>query len=69
MSQYRRIRVDIYPGKAQTMVAVVAQVVQGAQRRDRLVYRAAVDNVSSDTAAALLRVAADELHSAADRLM
>jgi hypothetical protein len=69
MGEYRRIRVDIYPGRAQTLIAVTAETVRGGRRDVRLVHRAAVDLVDAATVAALLRVAGDECHDAADRLI
>ena len=68
MENYRQIRVQIHVGRSQSFVAVVAQVVQGGRRHDRLLHRAPVDLADASTVAAALRVAADELHEAADRL-
>jgi hypothetical protein len=69
MQSYRQIRVHIYPGRSQTLIAVVASTHANGSRRDVLVHRAAVDLVDTHTVAALLRAAADECHDAADRLM
>ena len=69
MNSYRRLRVDIYPGTHTTLIAVTAQTVSGGHRRDRLLLRTAVDTVDASTLAAALRVAGDECHDAADRLL
>lgn len=66
---YRRIRVDIYPGRAQTLIAVTAETVRQGRRDVRLVHRGVADLVDAATVAALLRVAGDECHDAADRLI
>jgi hypothetical protein len=68
MPSYRAVHVQITVGKAQTYVGVVAREVVGNRRRDRLVYRAAVDVPHVESVEQLLRAAARELTEAADRL-
>lgn len=69
MGEYRRICVHIYPGKAQTLIAVVAERHSQGRLNSTLVHRAAVPLVDAATVAALLRVAGDECHDAADKLI
>ena len=69
MAAYRQVCVQIHVGKAQSYVAVIARTVEDGRRRDHLVHRAAVDTVDAATVAVLLRVAGDECHDAADRLV